>query len=224
MKTADIAAYWDEVFAQEKACRVTDPSCGHAGLDRALTWLCTPGGSLLDFGCGNGVLLLKCALRGMKLVLGIDASPVAARLAGDFLVENDVEGKVLCGDTAALEALPPGAWDAAILSNILDNLPPEESLRALHAVHRALRPGGRVLLKLNAYLTAEQREAWGVRIIAGDLLDDGLLLWNLTSDCWAEMLDPLFAIEAFETIEYPEHEQTNRLFRLIKREEAHANP
>jgi len=50
----------------------------------------------------------------------------------------------------------------------------------------------------------------------GNLLDDGLLLWNNTTEAWRKILERYFRIERYEEIYYPEHEQTNRLFLVGK--------
>lgn len=104
--------------------------------------------------------------------------------------------------------------DAVILSNIMDNLYPEDAAAVLTEVKRILRTNGKLLLKLNPYITAAQIKAWGIRVIEGNLLDDGMLLWNQTTPEWGAFLGARFHIERFENIYYEEHAQYNRMYLL----------
>lgn len=211
---AQTLAHWEDVFGGETAAKV-DAAIGNAVLDAALDWLCGGTSDLLDFGCGNGSVLVKCARRGVARVTGMDLSPNAIARAQAMAAINGVTGaRFWVGGVEALEALPKASQDGAVLWNIVDNLPPEEALRTLDAVRGIVRPGGRVSLKLNAYVTPAQMEAWNIRTLDGDLLDDGLYLWNLTTEHWASLLADRFTVQAVDTVHYPAQDATNRLFAL----------
>lgn len=76
----------------------------------------------------------------------------------------------------------------------------------------------RLLVKLNPHLTAEQIEEYQIKVIKDNLLDDGMILWNNTTEEWKEILSRFFTVEKYEEIYYPEHEQTNRMFYCSLRE------
>lgn len=206
---------WDNIFSAETPAFPRTRSSGNIAFDKGLEWLTENTTGVLDFGCGNGIVLFLCALHGTATHIGIDLSAqairnaeAAARMApcGKFHFE--------CGSLDALRRVGAASVDAVILSNIIDNLYPEDAAAVLAEVKRILRINGKLLLKLNPYITAAQIEAWGIRVIEGNLLDDGMLLWNQTTPEWDAFLSARFHIERFENIYYEEHEQYNRMYLL----------
>lgn len=210
-------AFWDEVFSEEDSGVPNAAASGNEVLDEAIKWLCSGTNRVLDFGCGNGVMLFLCAQNGTRDHVGIDLSQKAILCAGrkaghmaigDFQFEQ--------GGVESLKNYPDASFDAVILSNIVDNLFPEDALLLLCESARVLKTGGKVLVKLNPYLTQEQIAAWDIKTISGNLLDDGLLLLNITTEEWRDLFTPYFTIYREVEIYYPEYEQTNRLFYLVK--------
>ena len=47
-----------------------------------------------------------------------------------------------------------------------------------------MKKGGKLLVKLNPYITDEQIEEYGIKKIGDNLLDDGMILWNNTNEMW----------------------------------------
>ena len=208
--------YWDRVFAGEDPIPPRQADTGIQGLDRGLDWLCQGARRVLDFGCGNGVLLLLCALRGVNELWGLDLSPAALANANGRFARAGIPVNLQAGGVEALNTLEPDSFDAVLLSNILDNLYPEDALELLAQSRRLLRPGGRILIKLNPWLSPDQIRDWGVRVLEGNLLDDGLLLWNNTDGQWRELIGRHFSVLAVQQIAYPECHQTDRLFLAEK--------
>lgn len=208
--------HWNAVFAGEDPIPPRSPDTGNAGLDRGLDWLCQGADRVLDFGCGNGVLLLLCALRGAKALWGVDLSPAALANAHGRFDRAGIPVNLLEGGVEALEQLAPDSFDAVLLSNILDNLYPEDALELLAQCRRLLRPGGHILIKLNPWLSPEQIRDWGVRVLEGNLLDDGLLLWNNTDGQWQALIGRHFNIHQVQQLDDPEFDQTNRLILAEK--------
>lgn len=208
--------YWDGVFAGEDPIPPRSPDTGNAGLDRGLDWLCENAQRMLDFGCGNGVLLLLCALRGAKELWGVDLSPAALANARGRFDRAGIPVNLLEGSVDVLEQLAPDSFDAVLLSNILDNLYPEDSLELLSQCGRLLRPGGRILIKLNPWLSPEQIRDWNIQVLKENLLDDGLLLWNNTDGQWRALIARHFSIRKMQQLDYPEFDLTNRLILAEK--------
>lgn len=209
--------YWDEVFSQEGGEHPQSGKSGNPALDEAIEWVCEGSERVLDFGCGNGVMLMICSLLGTREHFGIDLSGEAIRSAKQksAKMENGTFS-FRQGGVAVLADDADASFDAVILSNILDNLFPEDALLLLCECARLLKPCGKALVKLNPYLTETQIREWGIRAIEGNLLDDGLLLWNNTNEQWREMFLPFFTIYREKDVYFPEHDQTNRLFLLVK--------
>lgn len=76
--------YWNEVFRNETGNIITTKSIGHEEVDKDLDWLCQDSDSILDFGCGNGVWLFRCFLRGTSEHIGIDISEEGIRVAEEI--------------------------------------------------------------------------------------------------------------------------------------------
>ncbi len=208
---------WNEIFTAKSSELHPKPSSGIEKFDAGLEWLCEGSERILDFGCGDGTLLFMCALQGTQFHIGIDLSEKAIEKA------NIRKGKFspgsfnfIWGGVEELKAIKDASQDAVILSNILDNLYPQDVDFVLREVNRILNVNGKVLVKLNPLITETQIEEWQIKIIGEDLLDDGFLLLNKTDREWQALLTRYFLIHDSTEIVYAEREQTNRLFMLLK--------
>lgn len=99
------------------------------------------GKSVIDVGCGGGILAEAMARRGAR-VTGIDLSDKALRVAELHLLESKLDiryEKAMAEEYAAVHA---GAFDVVTCMELLEHLPQPESMVA--ACARLVRPGGQV--------------------------------------------------------------------------------
>jgi arsenite methyltransferase len=80
-----------------------------------------------------------------------------------------------------------------------------------------LKKGGKLLVKLNPYITDEQIEEYGIKKIGDNLLDDGMILWNNTNEMWISIFQKKYSIIRYEEIIYEEYAQMNRMYLLERR-------
>lgn len=209
---------WNDIFSKEVSKVQTSQSSGNETLDKGIEWICDGTRSILDFGCGNGRMLFLCALNGTKYNIGIDLSEKAIESAQTRAKQmSEGEYHFIQGSIDALESISDSSFDAVILSNIIDNLYPEDAELLIREIERILSNNGKVLIKLNPYITPEEIIEWDIKVIKGNLLDDGLILLNNTTEEWEDFFKRKFNIIKYNEIYYPEFEQTNRMFWLTKK-------
>lgn len=209
---------WNTIFSKKEPNIPVNKTSGNETLDKGIKWICNETEKILDFGCGNGKMLFLCAMNGTKLNIGIDLSEKGIEVAKKS-AEKMTQGvfDFRQGGLDKLMSIDDLDVDAVILSNIIDNLYPEDAEALMNEVARILKENGKVLVKLNPYITTEQISEWNIKVIKDNLLDDGMILWNNTTDEWIKFFERKFDINHYEEIYYPEHEQYNRMFWLVKR-------
>jgi SAM-dependent methyltransferase len=93
--------------------------------------------SVLDLGCGTGMLTVSLARPGRRVV-GVDPSAAMLDVARARPGGDAVEW--IHGDS---RAIPPGPFDLAFLTgNVVQHIPDAEWIRTLADLRRALRDGG----------------------------------------------------------------------------------
>jgi len=104
-----------------------------------LQWLAQhrPGGEVLDYGCGSGILAIAARLLGACRVVGVDLDPAAVQTAQDNAAANGVQGSFGLPDLADAQA----SFDV-VVANILTR--PLIMLAPLLLAR--LRPGGHLVL------------------------------------------------------------------------------
>jgi ribosomal protein L11 methyltransferase len=116
-----------------------------------LKWLDTQikgGESVLDYGCGSGILTIAALKLGAGSAVGVDIDEQAIRASNDNAVQNNVQAHFYLPD-----GLPQGQFDV-VVANILAN-----PLRMLGEMLAArTKQGGRIVL---SGLLAEQSEELG---------------------------------------------------------------
>jgi ribosomal protein L11 methyltransferase len=149
------------------ACNVRiDPGIAFGTGTHPTTRLClawidanlAPGRSVLDFGCGSGILSISAALLGAAHVVGVDIDPQAVAASRQNAQRNGVLARYTTPEHLAAE--DPNQFDlvvANILANPLVLLAP--------TLVRQVRPGGTILLSgildrqagavMDAYRTAD---------------------------------------------------------------------
>lgn len=181
--------------------------------------MCENTKSILDFGCGTGKVLNRCFDYYIDCIYGIDLSAKAIKLAQQILAKNNLKARsnYTCGGVKSLQAIDDNEFDGVILFNIIDNLKPEDGIFVIKEIHRILNPNGKVILKLNQYLSTQildnSEEFQG---ISKNFYKEhsGLYLWNISNQLLKEVIASYFNIFKYEVIEYKEYNMKNRLFYL----------
>lgn len=109
-----------------------------------------PEDELLDVGCGSGVLLAQASAA--RRVAGVDASELQLGMARGRLRDRIAAGRaeVVLGDAQALP-WEDDSFTAVCSLNCVKFLPDPQ--QALQEMHRVLRPGGRVVLTVDEFVT-----------------------------------------------------------------------
>ena len=117
-----IVPSWHEAPRDPRAAMVRlDPGMAfgtgsHPSTRLELRWLArtlAPGASVLDYGCGSGILAIAAAKLGAARVDAVDVDPLALAATMDNARANDVALRAL-----PPERLPPGDYDV-VVANIL---------------------------------------------------------------------------------------------------------
>ena len=95
-----------------------------------------------DLGCGFGSFLYFLRAEGYGNAWGVDVSSEQIEAARNLGISNVVQGD--CGEFLEKH---PGEFDCLTAFDLLEHLPKNETLLLLQAAHRALKPGGRLILR-----------------------------------------------------------------------------
>lgn len=180
--------------------------------------LLTPQAEVVDIGCGQG--LLTGLLRAVDAVdsrlgwpEGWAPAPRGCRVTGIELMPRDVEraraaaatdvatpgmprDEFICGD---MRQVPLPACDAVVILDVLHYIPIPDQDAVLARVHAALRPGGRLLLRVG---DAQERWGFGVsqwvdRIVTQVRGHSAAPTWGRPLYEWQDTLHRLgFSVEA----------------------------
>ena len=139
-----IVPSWHAAPDPEALTLVLDPGLAFGTGSHPTTRLCLRwleqnlkgGESVLDYGCGSGILAIAARKLGAGRVQGTDLDPQAITASRDNAERNQVEASFCLPD-----ALPAGIFDV-LVANILTN--PLKALMPLLAAR--VRPGGRIAL------------------------------------------------------------------------------
>jgi ribosomal protein L11 methyltransferase len=115
------------------------------GALRFLEQCLQPGARVLDVGTGSAILAIGAAMCGADEVLGVESDPDAIINARDNIVRNHVQNVVRLDTALVDEAYLQRCGDAAfdvIAANVLSSV----LLPLLTPFHRAIRPGGHLIL------------------------------------------------------------------------------
>ena len=211
--------FWNKIFSKEESKKLDKP-LPYPELEKALNWLAKDSDSVLDYGCGDGTLLIRSYYLGIEEGLGIDISEDAVEKGIKNLEENNIDSFIIeKGNHLKLKEIQDDFFDSAILSNIVDNVLPEDGEFILEEIHRIVKPNGKILIKLNDFINDKEvlnnKEIFKEELQKNFYLEtSGLYLHNLSDSNFEELITPHFGVEDKFFIDFKKFNQKNRIWLL----------
>lgn len=184
LKTDAVAAFFDQRAETWDAHSSPREDVVNTILDTAGV---TRGVSVLDVGCGTGVLFPYYLARSAASITGVDLSPaMIAQAKGKF--GSDPRVKLLCGDATVLVF---SIHDTCVVYNALPHVQSAQAL--IEALSKALVPGGRLTIAHgDGRQVVNARHSSGASEVSRDLMPASEL---------AELFDPQFEVDAVHDAE-----------------------
>ena len=209
--------YWDKIFDPDLDFEPLTP-VGKIEIDHALKWLCEIKGAVLDFGCANGTLSFSALYHGAEKVIGIDISENALNQAKTITAKHGLEKKAtfILGGAEDIENV--SSFSGAILFNIIDNILPDDAQKVVSSIAENLKPGARLILKLNPLQKASFFEGNKYyKKVSQDFYKEtsGLYLHNISKEKLLKMMKG-FDLKKEVEVFYEEYKISNRLFYFEK--------
>ena len=146
-------------------------------------------GAILDFGCGDGLLLAAAQSLGYSDLTGVDISGALLQTAA-----RHTSAKLRHADgLELLKTSPNGAFETIIAFDILEHLTRPELLAASREIARTLKPGGRLIIRV-----PNGGSAYSGQIYWSDLTHERLF----TREAFNQLLKPL-GFGLIEAVEIP---------------------
>ena len=160
-KFAALATRWWDADGPQKPLHALNP----ARLGYVATRVPLRGASVLDVGCGGGLLSEALAKAGAE-VTAIDLAPELVKVARLHTLESGVQVDYQVKPVEALAGERPGSFDAVTCMEMLEHVPDPAAIVAACAT--LLRPGGRLFLStLNRTPAAFALAIVGAEYVAG---------------------------------------------------------
>jgi len=138
----------------------------HRGFVARLIETCPPGGSVLDAACGTGPYIGMVREAG-RAVVGVDQSTgMLARARSKY-------PDVRFAHVGLQEIAFDGEFDAAMCTDAMEHVPPEDWPLVLGNLRRAVRPGGHVYLTVEEVERERRDEAFAEAVADGSPAVDG---------------------------------------------------
>lgn len=162
--------FWNHLFSKESSDFDFHEDLPFEEIEKGLDWLISDGDSVIDFGCGNGKMLMRCLAKGANSGVGIDISPEGIENGKKLAKENGIEDRTVMfvGGVADVENYDDNEFDAVIRSNIVDNLIPEDAGKLIEEFKRVTKPDEKIFMKLNDHMEPEELEEYNAEKISED--------------------------------------------------------
>ncbi|MXW47172.1 MAG: 50S ribosomal protein L11 methyltransferase [Gammaproteobacteria bacterium] len=142
-----IIAPWHDISEDDRMSIIINPGTSFGTGHHETTWLCAKllsglelkGCSVIDYGCGSGVLAIAALQLGAEFAWGIDIDPDALTDSRDNAVLNGVDGKYRCSLPAEL----PNSFQADI---VVANIFADALVGLSDELIRLTRPNGWLIL------------------------------------------------------------------------------
>ncbi len=155
-----------------------------ADVVRRWAWQVSPGGTVVDIGCGFGEPVTRTLVEAGLSVWAVDASPT---LVAAF--QARFPGIPVACESAVTSDLFGRSFDGAAAVGLMFLLSPEDQHQLIERVARALQPGGRFLFSAphqvcewNDLLTGRRSRSLGEMAYREALEAAGLILTDLRTD------------------------------------------
>lgn len=212
--------FWDEQLSKGEPEKIEETIKIAPEFDEAMAAFSKSCPTVLDFGCGNGILLYQCQAFGhLKKGLGIDPAAKTISLNQETARLNGYDNlEFIVGTADYLYNIADGSYSGIILSNVIDVIDPALVEEILQQLERILATNGRMLLKLNPYMTKEMLEKTGGSEFLPNMIEiNGILrLCNYETPYWTDLISKYFNIDEYIEFTYTNATSLNRLYLLTK--------
>lgn len=144
-------AFWNRTWGAVSPERISAYAAHFDGAEDALIAFLRErkAKSVCDAGCGCGLYALKLARFGFA-VSGFDIAQDAVLLTKKLLAENGFPAEGFKQASVLSTGHPPQCFDAVVARDVIDHMPIQQGRNAVRELLHIVRPGGCMLLTLDA--------------------------------------------------------------------------
>lgn len=188
-KFAALAAHWWDTTGELKTLHQVNP----LRLSYISEKVNLSGKSVIDIGCGGGILSESMAMQGAN-VTGIDMNKPVIEVAKLHLLESKTQVEYLCKSAEEIANERPASYDVVTCLEMLEHVPHPESIVA--ACAKLVKPGGHVFFStLNrnpkAYLFAILGAEYFLKILPKNTHDYAKFIRPSELSMWSRKVELL---------------------------------